>query len=86
MVFIETYLGRNLVLAPMTNLDSKAKNTKYAKKILQQNDFMCYTYRMCSLIAQSVEQVAVNHWVGGSSPSQGAIFLCFVQEILWIQV
>lgn len=28
-----------------------------------------------SLIAQSVEQVAVNHWVGGSSPSQGAIFL-----------
>jgi hypothetical protein len=26
-----------------------------------------------SLIAQSVEQVTVNHWVGGSSPSQGAI-------------
>lgn len=28
---------------------------------------------MCSSIAQSVEQVAVNHWVGGSSPSRGAI-------------
>ena len=26
-----------------------------------------------SPIAQSVEQVAVNHWVGGSSPSRGAI-------------
>ncbi len=25
-----------------------------------------------SLIAQPVEQVAVNHWVGGSNPSQGA--------------
>ena len=25
-----------------------------------------------SLVAQSVEQVAVNHWVGGSSPSQRA--------------
>ena len=27
---------------------------------------------MWSPIAQSVEQVAVNHWVGGSSPSRGA--------------
>jgi protein-S-isoprenylcysteine O-methyltransferase Ste14 len=26
-----------------------------------------------SRVAQSVEQVAVNHWVGGSSPSSGAI-------------
>ena len=26
-----------------------------------------------SSIAQSVEQVAVNHWVGGSNPSRGAI-------------
>ena len=25
-----------------------------------------------SLVAQSVEQVTVNHWVGGSNPSQGA--------------
>jgi hypothetical protein len=25
-----------------------------------------------SPVAQSVEQVAVNHWVGGSSPSRGA--------------
>ena len=29
------------------------------------------------MIAQSVEQVAVNHWVGGSSPSQGAIFFVY---------
>ena len=27
-----------------------------------------------SPVAQLVEQVAVNHWVGGSSPSRGAIF------------
>ncbi len=27
----------------------------------------------CSPVAQSVEQVAVNHWVGGSSPSRGAM-------------
>ncbi len=27
-----------------------------------------------SLVAQSVEQVTVNHWVGGSNPSQGANF------------
>ena len=35
---------------------------------------MCYKINMSSSIAQSVEQVAVNHWVGGSSPSRGAIF------------
>ncbi len=29
-----------------------------------------------SRVAQSVEQVAVNHLVGGSSPSPGAIVLC----------
>lgn len=29
--------------------------------------------------SSAVEQVAVNHWVGGSSPSRGAIFL-FVSE------
>ncbi len=29
----------------------------------------------CSPVAQLVEQVTVNHWVGGSSPSRGAIFL-----------
>lgn len=28
--------------------------------------------RLFSPIAQSVEQVTVNHWVGGSSPSRGA--------------
>ena len=28
-----------------------------------------------SPIAQSVEQVAVNHWVGGSSPSRGATLI-----------
>jgi hypothetical protein len=28
-----------------------------------------------SPVAQSVEQVAVNHLVGGSSPSRGAIFV-----------
>ena len=27
-----------------------------------------------SPLAQQVEQVAVNHWVGGSSPSGGASF------------
>lgn len=27
-----------------------------------------------SSVAQSVEQVAVNHWVTGSSPVRGAIF------------
>ena len=30
---------------------------------------------MYSPIAQSVEQVTVNHWVGGSSPSRGATTL-----------
>ena len=28
--------------------------------------------RLYSPVAQSVEQVTVNHWVGGSSPSGGA--------------
>ena len=32
--------------------------------------------RRVSLVAQSVEQVTVNHRVGGSSPSQGAILFC----------
>lgn len=31
---------------------------------------------LCSRVAQSVEQVAVNHRVGGSIPSPGAIFTC----------
>ena len=30
------------------------------------------TLRADSLVAQLVEQMTVNHWVGGSSPSQGA--------------
>jgi hypothetical protein len=34
-----------------------------------------YKYMYCSLIAQSVEQMAVNHRVAGSSPARGAIFL-----------
>jgi hypothetical protein len=28
---------------------------------------------VCSPVAQLVEQVAVNHWVSGSSPFRGAI-------------
>ncbi len=31
------------------------------------------------MVAQQVEQVAVNHWVGGSNPSQGGIFF-FIQK------
>ena len=30
---------------------------------------------LCSSVAQLVERVAVNHLVGGSSPSRGAIFV-----------
>jgi hypothetical protein len=30
--------------------------------------------RVYSLLAQSVEQMTVNHWVAGSSPAQGAKF------------
>ena len=36
---------------------------------------------MCSSVAQLVEQVAVNHWVAGSSPARGAMksyLYCFV--------
>jgi hypothetical protein len=29
---------------------------------------------VCSPVAQLVEQVAVNHWVSGSSPFRGAIY------------
>ncbi len=38
--------------------------------ILIPLDFTIYS----SPVAQSVEQVTVNHWVGGSSPSRGATF------------
>jgi hypothetical protein len=40
---------------------------KYRK---ETNFFSIY----CWSVAQSAEQVAVNHWVGGSSPSTPAIF------------
>ena len=33
-----------------------------------------------SPIAQSVEQVTVNHWVGGSSPSRGASKIKALQQ------
>jgi hypothetical protein len=33
----------------------------------------------CSPIAQLVEQVTVNHWVGGSSPSRGANLIKHLQ-------
>ena len=36
-----------------------------------QYDYKIHPY---SPVAQSVEQMAVNHWVGGSSPSRGAYF------------
>jgi hypothetical protein len=35
-----------------------------------------------SPVAQSVEQVTVNHWVGGSSPSGGAI-ICEIRLAVW---
>lgn len=45
----------------------------------------------CSSVAQQVEQVAVNHWVGGSSPSRGAIlflltapFCSMVSKIVFV--
>ena len=33
---------------------------------------LTFSQRACSPIAQLVEQVAVNHWVAGSSPAWGA--------------
>ncbi len=47
------------------------------KKTSAMKVFLVYIHQ-CSSVAQLVEQVAVNHWVGGSSPSRGAIF--FVQS------
>ena len=44
----------------------------FLKRYLQR--FKVYaTNFLCSPIAQLVEQVAVNHWVSGSSPFRGAI-------------
>ena len=40
------------------------------------------TLRALSPVAQSVEQVTVNHWVGGSSPSRGASFQARIFDIL----
>lgn len=43
-----------------------------------------YNHSTYAPLAQSVEQLAVNQWVGGSSPSGGAIsekFTCLTKEL-----
>ena len=39
-----------------------------------------------SPVAQLVEQVTVNHWVGGSNPSRGAIFLFYTDAMLSVHI
>ena len=46
------------------------QNTTILKNCWQQSQF-------CALIAQSVEQVTLNHWVLGSNPRERTIFLSF---------
>jgi hypothetical protein len=41
----------------------------------------CYILKIFSPVAQQVERVAVNHLVGGSSPSRGAISI--IARYLW---
>lgn len=50
------------------------KSGQSAKTLLAHDARSYYENSLFSLVAQSVEQVTVNHRVGGSSPSQGAIF------------
>ncbi len=46
---------------------------KYLDKIVDFVRFHAISNRVCySPVAQSVEQVTVNHWVAGSSPARGA--------------
>lgn len=60
-------------LVPFLSFLCHKKITFYEKKRLRLQVWVCYQDNVRSPIAQSVEQVAVNHWVGGSSPSRGAI-------------
>ena len=46
------------------------QNTTILRNCWQQSQF-------CALIAQSVEQVTLNHWVLGSNPRERTIFLSF---------
>ena len=58
------------------NLKKAPKLVKKLSKHLDPLPLNQYDSRLlkyCSLIAQLVEQMTVNHWVPGSSPGQGAI-------------
>ena len=60
--------GSSPVLGKLTkNIYSKKSAKKYWKTFWNQYIF----HRVWSGIAQSVEQMTVNHWVVGSSPSPG---------------
>ena len=54
-------------------VDAERSGKKHAKISIDLLVRFCYTIMLdCSPVAQLVEQVAVNHPVGGSSPSRGA--------------
>ena len=56
------------------------KSVEIINRILIRSDVLLKTIlpNRHSEVAQSVEQVAVNHWVVGSSPSLGVYILCFI--------
>ena len=46
---------------------------KVQKSVENRNQICIYQFAIHSGIAQSVEQMTVNHWVVGSSPSPGEL-------------
>lgn len=62
--------GSSPVLGKTTWLIS---NKKVQKSIENRNQICIYQFAIHSGIAQSVEQMTVNHWVVGSSPSPGEL-------------
>ena len=71
VVLLRVGFSRILTLLPAPKskiADVRESQTEMLdKKKIIHLDFIHY-----SPVAQSAEQVAVNHWVGGSSPSGGA--------------
>ena len=62
-------------------MPEKSRYIKVAALALFTNGIILYgSSQLCALVAQSVEQVTLNHWVHGSSPCGRTIFFVFIPE------
>ena len=68
--------GSSPVLGKNDLIDTKRK--KVQKSIENRCQICIYQLAIHSGIAQSVEQMTVNHWVVGSSPSPGELINIFI--------